>query len=159
MSSRRELFTSFAKSFQEKKRVEKVIRPPYYKDEDVFYKECIDCEDRCDTACKEHIIKIVEGLPQLDFKKGGCTYCDDCAIHCKRDVLNVEHKKQIDAAFEIDMLTCLSWNQTMCFSCKDPCLDKAIDFIAMFRPSIDTQKCTSCGFCVGVCPSDAVKII
>jgi ferredoxin-type protein NapF len=45
----------------------------------------------------------------------------------------------------------------MCFSCKDPCLDDAIDFIAMFRPEINSN-CTSCGFCIKYCPVDAIEI-
>ena len=40
----------------------------------------------------------------------------------------------------------------MCFSCKDPCLDNAIDFKAMFMPEIN-DKCTSCGFCLSRCPA------
>ncbi|HIC79274.1 MAG TPA: 4Fe-4S dicluster domain-containing protein, partial [Sulfurovum sp.] len=28
----------------------------------------------------------------------------------------------------------------------------------MFRPTIDQNKCTSCGFCVYRCPSNAITI-
>ena len=110
-------------------------------------------------ACEENIIFIQEDFtPKLDFSSNGCTYCDLCAIACPNEVLKLEYKKNIDAKIEIDVLSCLSWNQTMCFSCKDPCLDDAIDFLAMFRPSIN-DKCTSCGFCIKVCPTNAIKII
>ncbi len=44
----------------------------------------------------------------------------------------------------------------MCFSCKDPCLSNAIEFLGMFRPSIKADLCTGCGFCVSVCPTQAV---
>ena len=40
--------------------------------------------------------------------------------------------------FFIDVLKCLSWNQTMCFSCKDPCLDDAIDYF-QFSKQINNQ--------------------
>lgn len=96
--------------------------------------------------------------PVLDFSKGGCTYCDECAKGCPSDVLNVEDKDLIEATFEIEMLQCLSWNNTMCFSCKDPCLDDAIEFLGIFRPTINEEKCVSCGFCVNVCPTGAIKI-
>ncbi len=46
----------------------------------------------------------------------------------------------------------------MCFSCKDPCLDDAIEFIGMFRPEIIDDKCTSCGFCIKACPTQAIEI-
>ncbi len=152
---RRKLFTSFKKQQEQYP----VIRPPYAKDESVFAKECASCDGKCATLCQEQIIVIAEDkTPVLDFTKGGCTYCDECAKACEPGVLQVEHKQRIKAEFAIDMLKCLSWNHTMCFSCKDPCLDKAIDFLGMFRPEIDAQKCTACGFCVGVCPAGAIGI-
>ncbi len=152
---RRELFSSL---FSEKeKREPQTIRPPYYKDANSFAQQCINCNGNCSTVCQENIIVILEDkTPHLDFSTSGCTYCDECAKVCPHDVLNVEDKKSIDAVFEIDMLKCLSWDNIMCFSCKDPCLDNAIEFLGMFRPSILKQSCTSCGFCVSVCPAEAI---
>ena len=69
-----------------------------------------------------------------------------------------ENKRNINAKIEIDILSCLSWNKTMCFSCKDPCFENAIEFLAMFRPSIN-NNCTSCGFCIKTCPTNAIKIV
>ena len=156
---RRELFSSLSSSFSKKEKQEKILRPSYFQDESIFFTNCIDCEGFCSTACEENIIFIQEDFtPKLDFSSNGCTYCDLCAIACPNEVLKLEYKKNIDAKIEIDVLSCLSWNQTMCFSCKDPCLDDAIDFLAMFRPSIN-DKCTSCGFCIKVCPTNAIKII
>ena len=156
---RRELFSSLSSSFSKKEKQEKILRPPYSQDESIFFTNCIDCEGFCSTACEENIIFIQEDFtPKLDFSSSGCTYCDLCAIACPNEVLKLEYKKNIDAKIEIDVLSCLAWNQTMCFSCKDPCLDDAIDFLAMFRPSIN-DKCTSCGFCIKVCPTNAIKII
>jgi len=165
---RRELFSSLVSPF--KKDVQKqevIIRPPYYLRkndsgentiESDFHKSCILCDDKnCAAVCEEQIIIIQEdGTPKLDFKNSGCTYCDECAIACPTDVLKVEHKQNINAIFSIDMSKCLSWQQTMCFSCKDPCLDDAISFAGMFFPEIQDDKCTSCGFCVKVCPTEAV---
>jgi ferredoxin-type protein NapF len=156
---RRELFSSLVSSFKKDEKQEKIIRPPYYKDENIFFTNCKDCEGLCATACQENIIFIQEDFtPKLDFTSRGCTYCDECAKVCPNEVLNLENKKRISAKIEIDILACLSWNKTMCFSCKDPCLDNAIDFLAMFRPSIN-DKCTSCGFCIKSCPTSAIKII
>jgi len=157
---RRELFSSLASSFKQEKKQEKILRPPYFKDEEVFFTSCIECADApCSTACEENIIKIQEDkTPKLDFSNSGCTYCDECANACPYNVLSLEYKKNIDAIIEIDVTKCLSWNQTMCFSCKDPCLDEAIDFLAMFRPEIN-DNCTSCGFCIKYCPTQAIKIV
>ncbi len=154
---RRELFGSLASSFTNKKQ-EKVLRPPYFENADAFLMDCKDCEGFCARVCETNIIKIMaDDTPQLDFSSNGCTYCDECAKACPKEVLNLSNKHHIHANISIDILKCFSWNQTMCFSCKDPCLDDAIDFLAMFRPEIN-DHCTACGFCVKVCPADAISI-
>ncbi|QKF74030.1 ferredoxin-type protein [Aliarcobacter faecis] len=156
---RRELFSSLAKPFKTKEKQETAIRPPYFKDINLFLTNCIECKTKdCEKVCEESIIKILnDGTPILDFSNSGCTYCNLCAEACKNKVLDIEYKKQIEAKIDIDVLSCLSWQSTMCFSCKDPCLDDAINFLGMFRPSINTN-CTSCGFCIKVCPTNAIKV-
>lgn len=157
---RRELFSSLASSFTKKEKQEKIIRPPYFKNEEIFLTNCIECSDKkCSIVCEENIILILKnGTPAISFENSGCSYCDECANACEHEVLNLEDKKNINTKIEIDPLSCLSWNQTMCFSCKDPCLDDAIDFLAMFRPEIN-ENCTSCGYCIKYCPTSAIKII
>ena len=151
---RRELFKNIAKPFKEK-----LIRPPYFKKESKFIKSCVTCIDKsCTTVCEESIIFIRDdGTPQINLKISGCTYCDECAKACNENVLKIKHKKIINAKFSIDILKCMSWNNTMCFSCKDPCMDDAIKFEGIFKPVINIDTCTSCGFCISVCPSDAIS--
>lgn len=155
---RRELFSSLASSLNSTKKQEKLLRPPYFGDESLFHNECSKCDAKCATVCEEEIIKISDDkTPYLDFSHSGCTYCDECAIACDFGVLKLEDKKLLGAHVTINKATCLSWNHTMCFSCKDPCLDNAIDFAAMFMPSI-SDKCTACGFCISRCPTNAIEI-
>ena len=155
---RRELFSSLASSFKKDEKQEKIIRPPYFEHEELFIKECQNCDGLCASSCEVNIIQIQKDkTPKLDFSSSGCTFCDECAKVCPSDVLKLEYKKNIALKVEINILECLSWNQTMCFSCKDPCLDDAIKFLGMFRPEID-DSCTSCGFCLNVCPTNAIKI-
>ena len=161
---RRELFSSLASPFNNKEKLEKIVRPPYFGDEadftsTVLPKSCISCNDKsCATVCEEQIIVIQEdGTPKLDFNINGCTYCDECAIACEADILKIENKKNINVTFSIDLIKCMSWNQTMCFSCKDPCMVDAIKFLGMFRPEIDTNICNGCGFCLKVCPTNAIS--
>jgi len=158
--NRRELFTSFGTSLkgETQKKEQTFLRPPYFKDEALFHKECLNCENKCDTVCEEEIIKITQdGSPYIVFGNSGCTFCDKCAIVCETNVLELEHKQNLNALVTINKNKCLSWNHTMCFSCKDPCLDNAIDFKAMFMAEIN-DKCTSCGFCISRCPVDAINI-
>ena len=158
---RRELFSFLSSSLKGEEHKEKdiIIRPPYYKNINAFDTECLNCAGKCATLCQEQIIIICEDkTPRLDFSKNGCTYCDDCAIACEYDVLHVEDKRMIDAGIRINESKCMSWDGVMCFSCKDPCLEDAIDFKAMFMPTIDQDKCTACGFCISRCPSAAIDI-
>jgi len=159
---RRELFSFLSSSVKEAVRENKdnevVLRPPYYSNIDAFATECQNCEGECASLCQEQIIVIAEDkTPHLVFNSRGCTYCDECAIACPSDVLLVENRRLIEASIVINQQKCLSWQGVMCFSCKDPCLEDAIDFKAMFMPEINA-KCTNCGFCIGRCPADAIDI-
>ncbi len=154
---RRELFGSLASAFTPKQ--ELLVRPPYASDHVLFEQECVRCEGKCATVCEEQIIHIGEDkTPRLFFGESGCTYCDECAKVCEYGVLHISNKVPIAATFEIDVVACMSWHHVMCFSCKDPCLEDAIIFNGVFRPEIDTSKCTSCGFCVRVCPTNAIRV-
>ena len=158
---RRELFSFLSSSLKNESKQEKelTIRPPYYNNINAFDTECLKCDGKCATLCQEQIIIIKDDkTPVLNFSKSGCTYCDECATACEFDVLNVEDKKTIDVGVRINESTCMSWQGVMCFSCKDPCLEDAIDFKAMFMPTINQDKCTSCGFCISRCPSLAIDI-
>jgi len=156
---RRELFSFLSSSLKGGQESNTLIRPPYYGDINEFDKECQNCNGKCATLCQEQIIIIGEDkTPRLDFSKNGCSYCDECALACEFDVLRVENKQLINAGIRINESNCLSWQGVMCFSCKDPCLDDAIEFKAMFMPTIDQNKCTSCGFCISRCPSAAIDI-
>ncbi len=158
---RRELFSFLSSSIkgEEKKQEQITIRPPYYKDISLFHNECNKCEAKCATVCEEEIIKIAEDkTPYLDFSTGGCTFCDECALVCEYGVLHVEDMTNIQAQIVINKSKCMSWEGVMCFSCKDPCLEDAIDFKAMFMPTINQEKCNGCGFCIGRCPSYAIDI-
>ena len=159
---RRELFGFLSSSLKEagKQNGDNVVlRPPYFVDADAFATECRDCDGPCAVLCQEQIIVIAQDkTPVLDFSKRGCTYCDACAEACPSEVLSVENRQLVDAGIVINKEKCLSWQGVMCFSCKDPCMDDAIDFKAMFMPEIN-DKCTRCGFCIGRCPADAIDIV
>jgi len=134
------------------------IYPPYYEKEEDFEK-CIECEEKdCLRACPEAIIEIKENKPVLNFRKSGCSYCNRCAEVCLKDVLRVESRRRIDADFLISSVKCLAWNGVMCYNCFDSCEERAIVYYGVFKPQIKKDRCTGCGFCVAVCPSDAIKI-
>lgn len=121
-------------------------------------KQCLSCElAPCVQSCPEKIIiKNDQSVPVLNFEHRGCTFCNECALACPSDCFIAP--PTINAVVSISLLKCLAWNKTICCSCADACNDKAIAFLGLFRPEIDPLKCTSCGFCVGVCPSGAIVI-
>ena len=161
MTNRREFFKSFKQPLQTKKE-EPTLRPPYGLSESLFQSECVICEEKfCVTSCDEGIILIKsDGTPTLKFNKSGCTFCEECAISCKSGVLSLEHplyKEVLNATFQIDFDSCMAHQKTICFACKEPCIDDAIIFNGMFNPVIDSDKCTSCGFCISRCPTNAIE--
>ncbi len=160
MVSRREFFTKFKSSISKEREV-LAVRPPYCWDESLFLSECPECEDKaCQTHCEEEIIIIqADKTPTLNFSKSGCTFCDACADACQKGVLDISKNSQekIWARFIIEPASCLAHNQTICFSCKEPCIDDAILFNGLFNPVIDDDKCTGCGFCISRCPTKAIS--
>jgi len=133
------------------------IYPPYFEKKEDFI-NCLECKSKeCEKACEEKIIKIENGMPVLDFSKSGCTFCDECANVCESGVLKKENKKEKIAEVILLKNKCLAWNGTICFSCQDICEEFAIIYNGMFNPVIDLDKCTGCGFCIGVCPTNAIE--
>ncbi|MCH9813378.1 MAG: 4Fe-4S binding protein [Epsilonproteobacteria bacterium] len=158
--NRRGFLQSFSSPFVKPGEESALIRLPYNNDPSLFQKECITCETKpCIAVCDEEIIKVYEDKSvYIDFSKRGCTYCDDCADVCELGVLTVETPSpHIKADIKLDMTKCVAWHDVICNACGDVCYDRAIKFLGMFRPEINYENCTNCGFCVGVCPSYAIS--
>ncbi len=158
---RREFFSSLSSGLRSNSgsETEFILRPPYNKDATLFDIECKNCDAKCASACEEKIIQIAKDqTPYLDFTYGGCTFCDACANVCEVNVLNLENEAKVNAVIDISPSLCLAWNDVMCFSCKEPCLENAIVFQGLFKPVIDMSKCTACGFCIGRCPASAIEV-
>jgi len=142
---------------ENKEEIISLIRPPYSKGGD--FSLCRDCEGSCVTACEEGIIKrYKDGSPYIAFNYRGCTFCEKCAEACEYGVLDKSRPAKIELSIKINQQKCLAWNGVLCFACKDPCLDNAIQFEGMFNPIINTEKCSGCGFCLSVCPQSAIDI-
>lgn len=159
---KRGAFASLSSLFNAQKKEVKsvVIRPPYHNTAKLFEDICLTCKDTpCARVCEEEIIAIdSNNSPYVVFTKSGCTFCEECARTCPHGVLHVDSPSTIKAHFSIDTRGCLAWNDTICNSCADVCDAKAITFLGMFRPLVEMEKCTGCGFCYGVCPTNAVTI-
>ncbi len=139
------------------------IRPPYGLDESTFENKCAVCESKaCVIACDEHIIAISQdGTPVLNFTKGGCTFCQECAHACQKDgagtLCGIYTTRDINATFTIATDSCMAHHKAICFSCKEPCAENAILFNGMFNPVIDRDLCSGCGLCMQRCPTNAIS--
>jgi len=158
---RRGFLTSFGKNMAKDRSIFSHIYLPYVTDISLVQKICKECQKPCVEACETDIIAVKDDIPFLDISKNGCTFCKKCAIiwvHNNMNVLDGNLEEKINIGISIKTLNCLSWNQTMCFTCKDACKYRAINFFGMFRPTIDENLCTGCGMCISVCPSNAIEI-
>ena len=152
---RRGFFTALASVFKEES--SHMIRPPYASGKETF-DTCQTCDAMCASVCEEKIIKRdAQGIVFLDFSRSGCSDCHKCLEACTPNVLN-DPQRFIQAKAKISTMSCMSHHDTICFTCKEPCMDNAIVFEGMLRPIIVPNKCTGCGYCVSVCPSGAITL-
>lgn len=138
------------------------IRPPWALPEAEFTSLCSGCGD-CIKSCFDQI--LVEGrgrLPQVNFQLGGCDFCGDCLDACKTGALKRDDGAQPWSLRAEINSSCLSLNSVDCRACGDACEPRAIRFQlrvgAVAMPQLDSDSCTGCGACIGVCPVQSIEI-
>jgi len=142
----------------------KVVRPPWAVAEAAFEELCTRC-DHCLVACPEGIlVRGSGGYPEVDFRRGGCSFCGKCVDVCEPGAL-ASGERDPAAAWRLAVSIaerCLSNRGVVCRACGDACGERAI----RFRPRLgggaelllEGQRCNGCGACVSVCPEDAVSL-
>ena len=157
------------------------FRPPWAIPEEYFVDYCTRC-DKCIDACFDDlIVKGRGGFPQMDFKQGGCDFCEDCLNVCEASALkkipiNNNSNKREESSEDslesylppwhikanIELTNCLSMNATICRSCGESCDDKAIKFDlklgGIAQPVLNVEQCTGCGACFAVCPVQVISL-
>lgn len=148
-------------SFARKKEPEP-IRPPWSGDEKQFQQACTGCGE-CIQVCETQIIKRGKsGLPELNFDVAGCSFCGACDRVCSEGAISAEKNPEgIQARVEISD-ACLPKKNVACGSCADVCEPRALTMRLRIGgpslPELDTDRCNSCGECVGACPAAAIAI-
>ena len=139
------------------------FRLPWINDEQSFVDGCTQCGD-CISACEQQIIKKGrDGYPVVDFQIDECTFCEKCVTACPEPLF----KKDLSVPAWSTHLNlkddCLAQQNIFCQSCKDVCEPRAISFSykngPIPTPEINQDDCTSCGACIGPCPSDSLELI
>ena len=142
---------------------ELVLRPPWAVAEEQFVADCTRCNE-CITICPEKIIQQGQGgFPEIVFSHSGCEFCEDCLAVCKPKVLNKLDKDQ--SAWDIKATItskCIAYHGTICRTCGEACNDDAIHFKLeagkVGTPILTEAQCTGCGFCIAMCPVDAIVV-
>lgn len=149
------------------------VRPPWTMEASKFVEICERC-DKCIERCPQAIlIRGDGGFPEVDFKRGQCTFCVECGDVCQTkayDYFKTPEPHDICAELKSPWnLTvtikknCLSVNAIVCRTCGDNCDEQAIAFRLQLGgvsiPQIDSDKCTGCGQCAYVCPENAISIV
>jgi len=138
------------------------LRPPWSVAEDIFTDVCTRCGE-CLAACPEKIlIRGDGGFPGVDFQRGECTFCRACVDACPEPAFldTAEHAPwQQTATISQD---CLCQRGVVCQNCRDACPESAIRFPPRLGgpalPVLDGDRCTGCGACVAICPSQVISI-
>ena len=137
-------------------------RPPWALAEEAFLDACTRCS-ACVPVCPTRIIVIVRGYPEVDFKRGECTFCTACAVACKDGALPRTAAETVPWNIKARIAdNCLARRGVECRICGDPCPVSAIRFSPCLGgppvAEVDASSCTGCGACAAPCPVNAISI-
>lgn len=138
------------------------LRPPWAIPEDAFLDACTRCGE-CIRACPSHVVVDRDaGYPSIDFSFGECTFCGDCVAACKSGALRQRDGQPPWTARAAIGEDCLAQQRVECRICGDLCAAGIIRFKPQLGgsslPLLDHERCTGCGACVAVCPTQAIKV-
>jgi ferredoxin-type protein NapF len=139
-------------------------RPPWALVEERFIEQCTRC-GACDPVCPTHILVVIRGFPEVDFKLGECTFCAACLDACKAGALQRSSDTGSRTPWSITAHvgeSCLPQRDVECRICGEYCAANAIRFSPRLGgppvPEVRGELCTGCGACVAPCPAAAISI-
>ncbi|MEH8149580.1 ferredoxin-type protein NapF [Aeromonas veronii] len=137
------------------------VQLPWSVNWSAFVADCTRCGG-CLAACPEQILVNGEGgFPVVDFQRGECTFCTECATVCKAPVFRPTSESPWHYKAHIEA-NCLANGQVFCQRCQDSCEPNAIRFIPVLgrvpTPTVEPDRCNGCGACVQDCPVGSIKV-
>ncbi len=134
---------------------------PWVKFANSFTDDCTRC-GKCVSACETQIIINGDGgYPTIDFSRGECTFCYQCAQVCPEPIFLPKSDSPWQAKASIKE-SCLATQNVECRSCGEMCDTMAIQFKLQLnkvaQPVINLDDCSGCGACVSVCPTAAISV-
>jgi ferredoxin-type protein NapF len=144
------------------------LRPPWAIEEQAFSQVCGPC-DGCRKICPEGIIvKGSGGYPEISFRHGVCSFCQECVKACAVGALRLfdAHGQSMEGAPWSAKArisgNCLSMLGTVCRTCGELCEAGAISFRlavgGIAQAIVDNDLCNGCGACVASCPVGAIEV-
>lgn len=126
-----------------------------------FEEHCQRCNE-CITVCEESILVQGDGgFPEIDFRRGGCSFCGACSQACRYGAINDAGQPAWSLIATIGK-QCLENQGITCRACGDSCYERAIRFIPRIGGGaelrFDDERCSGCGSCLKVCPVQAITI-
>jgi len=143
------------------------VRPPWALPEAELVEQC-QRAGACIAACPEQILeKGRGGFPQVNFARGGCSFCGACVEVCTNGVYRKDGQgKPEGLAWSLKARVgqgCLAFSQVVCRTCGEHCLTNAIRFLpvsgGVARPEVNPAQCTGCGGCFAPCPNGAIELV
>ena len=137
------------------------FRPPWAVAEQSFVQTCDHC-GKCVDACPQRVLVYGRGdYPEIDFSKGGCTFCGECSLACEPGGLHPPDSHPWNLRAFIAN-TCLANRGTECNECRQSCPAEAINFRPQVGnesvPILEEMLCDGCGACVSACPALAINV-
>ncbi|GAB4377344.1 MAG: hypothetical protein Kow0042_24940 [Calditrichia bacterium] len=145
------------------------LRPPGALPEKEFEDRCIRCR-KCQHVCPFDSIKITNGAwglkmgtPVIYPRQIPCYLCMKCPPVCPSGALNpdVTMERVRMGVAKIDESTCLPYQGILCRACYERCpiYREAIVLEDQLYPKVIDNKCTGCGICENVCPTDPQSVV
>lgn len=139
-----------------------IIRPPWSVPGAQFLSVCNRCGE-CIRCCGQRVVEQnILGYPRMNFSRGECTLCGDCATACPTGALVRNDSPPWTIKPRVHM-SCLSVKGTVCRVCAEQCESEAIRFHSarggVSHPAILDELCHGCGACVSACPVQAIRMI
>ncbi len=147
--------------FSRKSADESAVLMPWVASISSFTDDCTRC-GKCISQCENNIIINGDGgFPTVDFSKGECTFCYQCAEVCPEPIFLPQSHQPWQAKAQITQ-SCLANQNVECRSCGEMCDTMAIQFKLQLnkvaQPVINNDDCNGCGACVAVCPTSAIQV-
>ena len=145
-----------------------LLRPPGALPEALFLGTCTR-SGHCALACPRQAIFLLDpsfgraaGTPMIRARAAPCVVCEglECTRACPSGALariGVAELRMGTAA--VDAAGCVTWRGQSCRACVDACpIPGAIALHDGAHPVVDAARCTGCGVCEHVCPTEQASI-